>query len=104
LYVAEAGSVDSAGQKRSNDTHESTTDPDARLYKNSYGEESHLAYLGHALVENRNGLIAQAKAHRRIHIADQRTPGSVGSQRLHGSLNTPICVKLLPILAVACHF
>ena len=64
MYVAEAGSVDSAGQKRSNDTHESTTDPDARLYKNSYGEESHLAYLGHALVENRNGLIAQAKAHR----------------------------------------
>ncbi len=50
------------GQKRSNDTHESTTDPDARLYKKSYGKESHLAYLGHALVENRNGLIAQAMA------------------------------------------
>jgi transposase len=42
------------GHKRSNDTHESTTDPDARLYKKSYGKESHLAYLGHALVENRN--------------------------------------------------
>jgi transposase len=50
------------GQKRSNDTHESTTDPDARLYKKSYGKESHLSYLGHALVENRNGLIAQAMA------------------------------------------
>jgi transposase len=48
------------GDKRSNDTHESTTDPDARLYKKSYGKESHLAYLGHALVENRNGLIAAA--------------------------------------------
>jgi transposase len=48
------------GQKRSNQTHESTTDPDARLYKKSYGKESHLAYLGHALVENRNGLIAAA--------------------------------------------
>src|SRR5271167_1627416 len=48
------------GQKRSNDTHESTTDPDARLYKKSYGKESHLAYLGHTLVENRNGLIAAA--------------------------------------------
>ena len=46
--------------KRSNETHESTTDPDARLYKKSYGKESHLAYLGHALVENRNGLIAAA--------------------------------------------
>ena len=48
------------GQKRSNETHASTTDPDAQLYKKSYGKESHLAYLGHALVENRNGLIAAA--------------------------------------------
>src|SRR5260370_38806 len=50
------------GRKRSNDTHESTTDPDAQLYKMSYGRESKLAYLGHALVENRNGLIAAAMA------------------------------------------
>jgi hypothetical protein len=50
------------GQKRSNETHQSTTDPDARLYKKSYGKESKLAYLGHALVENRNGLIAAAMA------------------------------------------
>src|SRR5450631_4178963 len=48
------------GGKRSNETHESTTDPDARLFKKSYGKESKLAYLGHALVENRNGLIAAA--------------------------------------------
>ena len=48
------------GQTRSNDTHESTTDPDVRLYKKSYGTESRLAYLGHALVENRHGLIAAA--------------------------------------------
>ena len=48
------------GDKRSNTTHESTTDPDARLYKKSYGTESKLSYLGHALVENRNGLIAAA--------------------------------------------
>jgi len=47
-------------QKRSNKTHASTTDPDARLYKKSYGKESKLSYLGHALVENRNGLIAAA--------------------------------------------
>ncbi len=50
------------GQKRSNDTHQSTTDPEARLYKKSYGKESKLAYLGHALVENRNGLIAAEMA------------------------------------------
>src|SRR5271156_2221134 len=48
------------GQKRSNQTHASTTDADARLYKKSYGKESKMSYLGHALVENRNGLIAAA--------------------------------------------
>ena len=47
--------TDFRGQKRSNKTHESTTDADARLYKKSYGKESKLSYLGHALVENRNG-------------------------------------------------
>jgi transposase len=51
---------DFRGQSRSNKTHESTTDADARLYKKSYGKESKLSYLGHALVENRNGLIAAA--------------------------------------------
>ena len=50
------------GQKRSNETHQSTTDPESRLYRKSYGKESKLAYLGHALVENRNGLIASAMA------------------------------------------
>src|ERR1700682_1943998 len=48
------------GQKRSNQTHASTTDSDARLYKKSYGKESKLSYLGHALVANRNALIAAA--------------------------------------------
>ncbi|NTF35091.1 IS5 family transposase [Rhizobium skierniewicense] len=43
-------------EKRSNKTHASTTDPDARLYRKADGQESRLAYLGHALMENRNGL------------------------------------------------
>jgi hypothetical protein len=47
-------------QKRSNKTHDSTTDGDARLYKKSYGKESKLTYPGHALAENGNGLIAAA--------------------------------------------
>jgi transposase len=50
------------GETRANDTHESKTDADARLYKKSYGKESKLSYLGHTLVENRNGLIASAMA------------------------------------------
>jgi transposase len=45
------------GDSRSNDTHHSTTDPDARLYKKGDGEKSRLCYMGHALMENRNGLV-----------------------------------------------
>ena len=45
------------GDKRSNQTHESKTDPDARLYRKSSGSEARLSYLGHTLVENRNGMI-----------------------------------------------
>ena len=48
------------GQERSNDTHTSTTDPDARLFKKSQGSEAHLAYLGHALTENRYGFAVAA--------------------------------------------
>ena len=50
------------GQERKNDTHASTTDPDARMYRKSSGAEARLAYLGHLLIENRHGLIADAMA------------------------------------------
>ena len=52
----------SGGRSGQNDTHASTTDPDARLYRKSNGAESRLAYLGHLLIENRHGLIADARA------------------------------------------
>src|SRR6266567_6545412 len=45
------------GQKRSNATHQSTTDPEARLAKKGKGKEAHLAFMGHALMENRHGLL-----------------------------------------------
>jgi transposase len=48
------------GQKRSNDTHASTTDPDARLYRKGQGKETKLCFIGHALMENRNGLLVDA--------------------------------------------
>src|SRR6516225_4107239 len=44
------------GQLRKNDTHQSTTDPEAKLYRKADGREAKLSYLGHALMENRNGL------------------------------------------------
>lgn len=61
------------GQKRTNQTHESTTDADARLYKKSYGEESKLSYLGHALVENRNGCEPRGDSLRPSHPSEHRT-------------------------------
>jgi transposase len=52
--------VDFKGEKRSNETHASTTDPEARLYRKGAGMEAKLAFLGHALMENRAGLIVNA--------------------------------------------
>src|SRR5690242_13414682 len=47
-------------EKRSNETHPSTTDPDARLYRKADGRESRLCFIGHVLMENRNGLAVDA--------------------------------------------
>ena len=47
--------------KRSNETHASTTDPDARLYKKSPGASATLCYMGHVVMENRNGLVVAAE-------------------------------------------
>jgi transposase len=52
--------VDFHGQKRSNATHLSTTDAEARLYRKGRGKEAKLAFLGHTLMENRSGLIVEA--------------------------------------------
>lgn len=58
------GEQDFRGQKRSNDTHASTTDPDARLFRKGPGKEAKLCFMGHALMENRHGLIVDALATR----------------------------------------
>lgn len=50
------GGANFHGQKRKNDTHASTTDPDSRLYRKAAGREAKLSYLGHAVMENRHGL------------------------------------------------
>lgn len=53
--------VDFRGEKRSNKTHESKTDPESKLYKKSKGSEAKLAYLGHVMMENRNGLAVDVR-------------------------------------------
>ena len=49
------------GEKRSNDTHASTTDPESRLYRKGKGKEAKLSYIGNALTENRHGLVVEAE-------------------------------------------
>jgi transposase len=61
---AEGGSnptVNFRNEKRCNDTHNSTTDPDARLFKKTSGSEAKLGYLGHVVTENRNGLVINVR-------------------------------------------
>ncbi len=52
--------ADFHGEKRSNDTHASTTDPDARLYRKGKGKETKLCFIGHGLMKNRHGLLVDA--------------------------------------------
>lgn len=54
------GEADFHGQRRTNATHASTSDPDARLYKKGRGKEAKLCFLGHGLMENRHGLLVDA--------------------------------------------
>jgi transposase len=92
--------VDFHGQKRTNDTHMSTTDPEAKLFRKGNGKPAHLAHLGHALTENRYGLIMQVAvtdANRRSeidaavdmtdrHIATHgHCPTTIGSDRGYDS-------------------
>jgi transposase len=55
------GERDFHGEKRSNETHASTTDPDARLYRKGPGQPAKLAYLGHVLMENRHALVVDTR-------------------------------------------
>jgi len=64
--------VDFRGEKRSNAIHASTTDPDARLYKKSPGTGAMLCFMGHALMENRNGLIVQGDLTRADGYAERK--------------------------------
>lgn len=66
-------SVNFRGEERRSDTHQSTTDPEARLYRKGPGKEAKLCFMGHAVMENRNGLavggdvsVATGKAEREM--------------------------------------
>jgi transposase len=64
-------SIDFRGERRTNATHASTTDPEARLYKKAKGHEAKLAYLGHVLMENRHGLVVDTRVTQAMGTAER---------------------------------
>jgi hypothetical protein len=75
--------VDFHGEKRSNETHQSTTDPDARLARKSGGHESKLAYCGNVLIENRNGIVVDTALLQCSGLAE-RHAAMIMAERLEG--------------------
>jgi transposase len=63
---------DFRGETRSNATHQSTTDPEARLARKGPGKEAKLSYMGHVLMENRNGLVVDARLTRADGVAERQ--------------------------------
>jgi transposase len=83
------GGADFHGQKRKNDTHASTSDPDSRLYRKAAGREARLCYMGHATMENRHGLavagmvtLANGTAERRAAEAMLKAKAKEAGRRL----------------------
>jgi hypothetical protein len=85
------GERDFNGERRRNDTHASTTDPDARLLRKGPGKEARLCFVGHALMENRNGLIVGAVTTRASGHAERPNCRSAPSAPSSLSALTPVC-------------
>ncbi len=77
------GERDFHGETRSNDTHASTTDPDARLYKKAPGQAAKLCHMGHLLMENAHGLVAAACVTKATGMAEREAAAAM--LREHGA-------------------
>jgi len=73
------------GQARKNDTHQSTTDPEAKLYRKADGREAKLCYMGHALMENRNGLAVGGMVTQANGMAERRASEAMLKKKAKGS-------------------
>jgi len=80
-------SVDFHGERRSNETHASTTDPEARLAKKGKGKESRLAFMGHALMENRNGLFVGVRVTQATGKAEVQAAEELVQEQIHQGLD-----------------
>jgi transposase len=83
-------SVDFRGEKRTNETHQSTTDPEARLFKKARGLTAKLSFMGHLLIENRHGLVIDsrltqatgtAEREAALQMAERVSGGTLGADR-----------------------
>jgi transposase len=81
------GERDFHNETRSNDTHASTTDPDAKLYKKAQGREAKLCFMGHALIENRHGLVVQADATQATGTAEREAALTMIDRHAPGTTN-----------------
>jgi transposase len=68
------------GERRKNDTHASTTDPDARLFRKGAGKESKLCYMGHVLMENRHGLAVNGRLTQATGTAERDAAAEMASE------------------------
>jgi transposase len=105
-------SIDFRGERRTNATHASTTDPEARLYKKAKGQEAKLAYLGHVLMENRHGLVVDTRVTQATGTAEREAAVAMaeaipGQQRVtlgaDKNYDTRDCVRELRELRVTPH-
>ena len=79
---------DFRGEKRSNETHASTSDPDARLYRKSNGQPSRLCFMGHLLIENRHGLIVDVRTTHATGRAEREAAEAMIAQAARGRRTT----------------
>ena len=73
------------GERRSNATHASTTDPEARLSRKSHGHEAKLAYQGHVLMENRHGLVVDTCVSQATGLAERETALAMATNLRRGA-------------------
>jgi transposase len=86
--------VDFKGQKRTNATHASTTDPEARLYRKGLGKEARLSFMGHALTENRHGLVVGTTATLATGTAEREAALAMLDTRLACSVSVPCLARV----------
>jgi acetylornithine deacetylase/succinyl-diaminopimelate desuccinylase-like protein len=87
------GELDFRGAPRGNETHASTTDPDARLYKKAAGQASKLCHMGHVLMENRHGLVVDTAFTVLLQMLDQNERGAE-ARRLQAVISNRPAMKV----------